>query len=83
MRLLLRVPALGEGAIDARLVDEVLYVRMPMLDDSGALVALLPAANADLALFLVIEGAAAISRNLAELWLLSMPLLGVGGAYFL
>jgi diguanylate cyclase (GGDEF)-like protein len=32
---------------------------------------------------LAIEAAAAMSRNLAELWLLSMPLLGVAGAYFL
>ncbi|MDQ6847774.1 MAG: EAL domain-containing protein [Candidatus Dormibacteraeota bacterium] len=32
---------------------------------------------------LAIEAAAAVSRNLAELWLLSMPLLGVAGAYFL
>ncbi len=32
---------------------------------------------------LAIEAAAAISRNVGELWLLSMPLLGVAGAYFL
>ncbi len=32
---------------------------------------------------LAIEAAAGISRNPAELWLLSMPLLGVAGAYFL
>ena len=32
---------------------------------------------------LAIEAAAAMARNLAELWLLSMPLLGVAGAYFL
>jgi diguanylate cyclase (GGDEF)-like protein len=32
---------------------------------------------------LAIEAAAGISRNVAELWLLSMPLLGVAGAYFL
>ncbi len=32
---------------------------------------------------LAIEAAAAMSRNVAELWLLSMPLLGVAGAYFL
>ena len=32
---------------------------------------------------LAIEAASAMARNLADLWLLSMPLLGVAGAYFL
>jgi hypothetical protein len=32
---------------------------------------------------LAIQAAAAISRNLAELWLLGMPLLGVAAAFFL
>ena len=32
---------------------------------------------------LAIEAAAAMSRDLAELWLLGMPLLGVAGAYLL
>lgn len=35
VRIFATVPALGAGTIEARLVDRVFYVTMPMIDDSG------------------------------------------------